>query len=100
LLRTGEYGILDLGVDSPVWVFTTVDDMKEFDRLISVDDQLGAAKQTLEGKSILVDRRTKVLKIGAGFYGAEVRIYEGKYIGESGWVKSRWLKPLPDENGS
>ncbi len=85
-VKTGESGRLYIQSDGPVLVAINKEYYDEMFRLITVNDTLGLAKMTLDGKILLVDRGTAVKVIGGSYTYREVRINEGKYIGQSGLV--------------
>lgn len=85
-VKVGENGHLSISGDGPVLVAINKEYYDEMFRLITVNDTLGLAKMTLDGKILLVDNGTAVKVIDSSFASRVVRINEGKYIGESGWV--------------
>ncbi len=66
----------------------------EMIRLASLGDSLGVAKMTISGEAFYIPNCTKAKVINFGSMNTlkEVRILEGKELGESGWVPSEWAR--------
>jgi len=80
--------------DSQVFVAA---DKASYDRmlkLMKVSDTAGLMKLTFASQVYIVKRGTKALIIDVGMFSTEVRIMEGPNKGESGLVKTVWIRKL------
>ncbi len=66
----------------------------EFTQLSIARDEIGFRKMVSEGKLFTVKNGTAVKVIDLKFLGkTKVRILEGDYLGESGWIASEFVLP-------
>lgn len=66
----------------------------EIIRLAGLGDTLGVAKMTIAGDAFYVPNCTQAKVINFDSFNSlsQIRILEGKEIGEAGWIPSRWAR--------
>ena len=90
-LSVGDEGRLYIeGLDF-VGVATTKEAMDELTKSAVAKDSIGYAKVYSEGRAFQVESNTKILIIGMKVGSRQVRILEGDYYGQSGWVPYEWV---------
>ena len=57
------------------------------------NDTMGMAQMIYDGEGFLASDGTKVLVIDSGLGTRQVRILDGKFIGQSGWVPMEFVHP-------
>lgn len=72
--------------DGKIFVARTEDDYQRGVQLAVAGDTLGMAQMALAGRAFLVEQGTAVRIIGHGVGRREVRILDGQFLGESGWI--------------
>jgi hypothetical protein len=96
--ETTSLNIGDVGyVKSPTgstFVSSTKDVEDRVMQLSIAKDTDGLMQMVLTGDPLLVDDGTQVRVIGAGFTSIEVRITNGKYYGQSGWVLTEFVSSV------
>ena len=91
ILGTGDQGILFMdGGTIPVAV--TKEAMDQMTRSFTVKDEIGFNNLFLSGQAFWAKSGTKVLVIDSTFTTSKVRILEGDYYGQSGWVPYEWVR--------
>ena len=90
-LKVGEDGYISTGGTNPVLVGVTKEYYDEMFKLITAKDNLGVSQMVLDGKVLMVDSGTAIKVIASEFPSTEVRITEGKYIAQSGWVPNEMV---------
>ncbi len=90
-LSVGEEGRLDIG-GSKILVATTKANFDESIKLSVAKDNMGLANLALSGGAFLVDSGTKVHVIDMMTGARQVRIMDGQFIGQSGWVPMEFVK--------
>ena len=90
-VKVGENAHLTIAGDNPVLVAINKSYYDEMMKLVAVRDTMGIAQMSLDGKVLLVDKNTAVKVIDASYFSSEVRINEGKYIGQAGWVPNEMV---------
>jgi hypothetical protein len=93
----GAAGILIAGTNATIPVSATLFDMDTLIKSAIANDDYGMRKLVKSGSVMVVPSGTSVLVIddAGGFLFApsrKVRILEGKYKGESGWVPVEWVQ--------
>jgi len=89
-LRVGDTGTIKSSSGS-LLVALTRSDAKEVISLSVAKDTLGVSKMVLDGRVMLVDSGTKIRVIDTDLFYTNVRILEGKYYGESGWLPNEFV---------
>jgi hypothetical protein len=99
-LQVGDQCVLT-AKGSPVFVYPQYEDMNEvMDALIAKDD-IGLQKMKAAGKFFVCPARTRARLINNGVVARRVRILEGDYYGEDGWVSTEFVQPvLATDNSS
>ena len=90
-LSIGDEGVLYNGSDQ-VPVAVTKDVLDQVIHMSTANDTLGYAQLVGAGLVIRVDSGTKVLILDSTVTYKQVRILEGEYVGESGWIPVDWVK--------
>ncbi len=83
---SGEEGYLRIENSEIVTLARTKEDYDELNKAMYAKDTYGIARMVMENKAFDVPVGTKVLVIDQKFGGRKVRILEGKYAMEDGWV--------------
>jgi hypothetical protein len=76
-----------------VGVATSEDNYDRQMQLLAANDREGWQEMVAKHQIMLVDSGTKCRIIDVGFSKDEVRILEGDFSGESGFVPVGWVKP-------
>lgn len=82
----GEEGVLRLGISSPVLVAVSKEALDGLSNAVVTKDNYGLQQLLASGQVFSVDAGTKVLVIDATLMTTKVRVLEGTYIGDAGWV--------------
>ncbi|MFA6608455.1 MAG: hypothetical protein WCT07_00905 [Candidatus Paceibacterota bacterium] len=90
-VKIGENAHLTISGNNPVLVAINKSYYDEMMKLVAANDTTGLAQMSLDGKILLVDKSTAVKVIDASYFSSEVRINEGKYIGQAGWVPNEMV---------
>jgi hypothetical protein len=90
-LHIGEQGVLYNG-SSQIPVAATRDVLDQVIHMSTANDTLGYAELVGAGLVIRVDSETDVLILDSTSLYKQVRILEGEYVGESGWIPSEWVR--------
>lgn len=91
-LKIGEDGYVSTGGTNPVLVAINKSYYEEMFNLITAKDNLGISQMVLDGKVLMVDSGTAIKVIGSEFPSTQVRITEGKYIAQSGWIPNEMVR--------
>lgn len=92
LVGIGENGILDTGSED-VLLGITKEDNDQIVHSYVINDLDAVTQMVLDGKAFFVPAKTKILVIDSDFPVKQVRILEGDFNGESGWVPYEFIKP-------
>lgn len=84
-LSIGDIGYLQSSSGSLLVAFNKRD-QEEIIRLATIQDSLGISKMILDGWVMLIDSGIQVRVIDKDLSYMKVRIMEGKFYGEAGWV--------------
>ena len=84
-VTVGDNVTIDCGSELVI-VAVTKADLDEITRLSIAGDNLGIATMIADGNAFMVNKGTKARVIERGLYTRRVRIMDGDYYGESGWV--------------
>ncbi len=91
----GEEGALIVDGDTPVPVAASQEDLTALFHCFSIKDKLGYLEMVKAGQVAIIPAKTKVLVIESGGFlrcNRKVRIQEGDYVGEAGWVPMEWVQ--------
>lgn len=94
----------DIGQTAFVWVaddpevLIAVDEQsyEALGKAFLAEDWLGIQQLLMQNSIFSVPRNTKVLVIDSGFGKRKVRILEGEYSGQAGWITMEFLKASPN----
>lgn len=89
----GENGILDNGSED-VLLGVSKEDNDQIVHNYVINDLDAVAQMVLDGKAFFVPTQTKVLVIERDFGVRQVRILEGDFSGQSGWIPYEFVKPI------
>jgi hypothetical protein len=87
----GKEGYLKVSKQTQILVASSKETEDRLVKLSVAQDTLGIAKMVLSGEAFFVDVGTKVLVIDSTFALREIRILEGKSMGDSGWVPFEFI---------
>lgn len=76
-------------------VASTKDGLDEFHKAVVAKDEYGINEMILGGSMLPVPSGTRVRVIDITMLTSQVRVLEGKYMGEAGWVDSSFVKGSP-----
>ncbi len=85
-MEVGEVGYLKSENGSDIFVGVTRSGYEEMVQSLVAKDKEGLLQLALSGQMIFVESGTQVRVIGTVVGAREIRILEGKYYGDSGWV--------------
>lgn len=89
-LHVGDLGYIKINNGS-LLVSPNKSDAEEVIKLSVAKDNLGVAKMVVDGRTMLVDSETQIRVIDTDWLYTNVRIMEGKYYGESGWLPNEFV---------
>jgi hypothetical protein len=92
--KIGDIGYVKSPNGSPSFVSSTKDVEDRVAQLSVAKDTQGLMQMVLSGDPLLVDDGTQVRIIGASFTLYEVRITNGKFSGQSGWIPSEFVSAI------
>jgi len=92
LLSVGDEGRLYVEGLDLVGVATTKEALDELTKASVARDSIGYSNVYLEGRAFQVESNTKVLILDITFATRKIRILEGDYYGQSGWVPYEWVR--------
>jgi hypothetical protein len=92
-LHIGDEAILSLPGAQAIFL-ASAEDEEAYDELIDAEnasDIEGIARMMARGRAFRVPNGTRVKVIGSSFSSRKVRILEGPYLGEAGWVQADFV---------
>lgn len=93
VVPVGSDGRLVIGEGIPVDLGVDDDAFDALSEARVANDPAGRREVLLSGRGFTVPEGTRVRVIDNGFVKKRVRILEGQYAGEAGWVPFEWVKP-------
>lgn len=91
----GENGYVRISSSDSVAVLRTKELMDEYVNAAINKDTYGMAQLLLGGGGFFVPNDTKVLVIDSSIGARQIRILEGKFVGQSGWVPMEFVHKSP-----
>lgn len=92
-VNQGQNGYLHISDGQSISVVRTKQGLDDYTKAAVNNDTLGMAQMIYDGEGFLAPDDTKVLVIDSGLGTREVRILDGKFIGQSGWVPMEFVHP-------
>lgn len=93
LLEPGKQAIVDNG-DKVVILGAEKVDYNKIIKEINAKDIIGFAQMVLQGRVLIVKRKTKVIIIDNEIAIIRIRVLEGEKVGQSGWLAYEFVKPV------
>ena len=96
-VHKGEAALLTHAWRTSLPVAVAKTDAFRVDQATEGHDKAAVQMMITNGKAIEIRTGTRVFVTGESSNERKIRIDEGPYSGESGWVPFEWLKPAPSE---
>lgn len=96
----GQNGYVRISGSDSVAVLRTKELMDEYVKAAVNKDTYGMAQLLLGGGGFFVSNDTKVLVIDSSIGARQIRILEGKFVGQSGWVPMEFVHSQPATSGA
>ena len=92
-VNQGQNGYLHISDGQAISVMRTKQGLDDYTKAAVNKDTMGMAQMIYDGEGFLAPDGTKVLVIDSGLGTRQVRILDGKFVGQSGWVPMEFVHP-------